>query len=116
MTRGVISVGPSDTVATARVFLQKHPIHHLPVVENGKVVGILTYKHLNFCDETLSVSKVMARDFVVVDPLTSVRKAASLMIAGTTGCLPVMEGTQLAGIITTSDLRRAVASPDDTLR
>lgn len=116
MTRGVISVSPDDTVATARVFLHKHPIHHLPVVEDGRVVGILTYKHITFCDETLTVARVMARDFVVVDPSTSVRKAASLMIGGSTGCLPVMEGTQLAGIITTSDLRRAVASHEETMR
>ena len=114
MSRRVLSVSPEDTIETARRFLHDHPIHHLPVVENGKVIGILTFHQLAFGDPSVRVSTVMTRDFVVVDPMTTVRKAASLMLGGTTGCLPVMDGAKLAGIITTSDLRRAVADPEAT--
>lgn len=114
MSRGVLSVAPNDTVGAARKFLHEHPIHHLPVVENGKVIGILTFRQLTFSEASAKVSTVMVRDFVVVDPTTSIRKAATLMLGGTTGCLPVMEGAKLAGIITTSDLRRAVVDADAT--
>ena len=114
MSRRVLSVSPDDTIETARRFLHEHPIHHLPVVEKGRVIGILTFRHLTFSESTAKVSTVMARDFVVVDPMTTLRKAASLMLSGTTGCLPVMDGSNLAGIITASDLRRAVVDPEAT--
>ncbi|HEU4520555.1 MAG TPA: CBS domain-containing protein [Thermoanaerobaculia bacterium] len=115
MTRGVIRVAPGDTVAEARATFRRHDIHHLPVLDNGKVIGILTYLQLNKRNDRELVRDIMSRDVPVVDPETTLRKAAALMLNGTSGCLPVMEGEQLAGIITTSDLRRAV-SGEATLR
>jgi CBS domain-containing protein len=116
MTRGVITVGPNDTVAAARKRFRERDIHHLLVVDAGVVCGVVTHRELAGRSEAEAIRNVMLREVVAVDPDTTLRKAATLMIAGAGGCLPVMEGTKLAGIITTSDLRRAVKNTEDTLR
>lgn len=116
MTRGAITVDPADTVATAKRRFRERDIHHLLVVEGGMVTGVVTHREISGRNETESLRNVMLRQIVAVDPETSIRKAASLMIGGGAGCLPVMEGSKLAGIITTTDLRRAVKNTDETLR
>ena len=115
MTRNIISLAPNDTVARANHYFRTNNIHHLLVIEAGKVVGIVTFDQLRGHSDTEVVGDFMVKDIVSVDPDTTLRTAASLMIGRATGCLPVIDGGKLTGIITTSDLRRAV-SADDTMR
>lgn len=116
MTRSVISLAPDDTVARARWHFRSHNIHHLLVLEGRKVVGIVTFEQLRGRSDLDLVRDFMVKNVVSVDSETTLRRAASLMIGGRTGCLPVVDQGELRGIITTTDLRRAVSNGDQTLR
>lgn len=113
MTRTIISTEPEETVEAARGKLRNNHIHHLLVVEGGKVVGVLSHRDL-MATPKLKVADVMHREVVSVDAASSLKRAAALMLGGTSGCLPVIEDGQLAGIITTTDLMR-VFNPDETI-
>ena len=113
MTRTIISAQPGETVEAARGKLLSHHIHHLLVVEDGTVVGVLSHRDL-MATPKLKVSDVMHREVVSVDAASSLKRAAALMLGGSSGCLPVTEDGQLTGIITTTDLMR-VFNPDETI-
>ena len=115
MTRNIISLAPGDTVPRAKHYFRTNYIQHLMVIDTRLVVGIVTFEQLRGRHDTEAVRDFMVKDVVSVDSETTLRKAASLMIGRSTGCLPVIDGGKLTGIITTSDLRRAV-SGDDTMR
>lgn len=114
MSRNVVSVRPEDSLVVARDRLRAHQIHHLLVMTNGEVTGVLSMRDLAGKADALSVAEVMSSEVASVDVDSSLRKAASLMIRSTTGCLPVTEGGKVVGIITTTDLMR-VLNADMTL-
>jgi predicted transcriptional regulator len=110
MSPGVVSVGSADTLATARDRLQANRIHHLLVLKTGRLVGILSYRDLIGKDDTLTVGEVMSRDVVTVEPWETLRSAAGKMLGRSHGCLPVIDRGEVTGILTSSDLMRAVAA------
>lgn len=113
MSRNVVSARPTDTVATARNLLRAHQIHHLLVID-AQVVGVVAMRDLAGRPDQTPVEQIMTREVATIDAGASLRKAASLMIRGTTGCLPVTEEGHVVGIITTTDLMR-VLNADMTL-
>lgn len=111
MTRDVVTVPSTATVADALDMLNAHTIRHLPVVEGGKVVGILSDRDLRLAitgrpDET-TVADVLTRDPVTVSPDATVETAARLLVDHNVGCVPVVEDGELVGIVTASDLLRS---------
>jgi CBS domain-containing protein len=110
MTRRIISVQPSDTLATARRALRDNRIHHLLVIDRGRVVGVLSYREMAGREDTDWVAEVMSRDVQSVAPTDTLKNAASMMLGRKHGCLPVMESGKVTGIITTTDLLRAVTA------
>ena len=109
MTATVISLRSTETVGAAREVLREHKIHHLLVIDDGSVVGALSYRDIAGIADGVTLGEVMCRDIVFVDADAPVRSAASLMIGRTTGCLPVMSNGDLKGIITTTDLLRQIS-------
>ena len=114
MTRNVIHVRPKDSLAVARASLRTNQIHHLLVMDDGMVVGVVSMRDIGGKPDSMQVSEFMAREVASIDADATLRRAASLMIRSTTGCLPVMENGRVAGIITTTDLMR-VLNADMTL-
>lgn len=110
MTRKVISVRSSDTVAVAREVLRSNRIHHLLVIDAGPVVGTLSYRDLAGHGDNEVIRDVMSRDFREVESAAPLKAAAALMVGGSSGCLPVLAGGKLAGIITTTDLLRQLSA------
>jgi acetoin utilization protein AcuB len=110
MTPKVIAVQPGDTLAVARKELLDHRIHHLLVMDDNRVVGLLSYRDLIGKGEQESVGAVMSRDVCCVQPWDTLKNAAAMMLGRTHGCLPVMESGRVTGIITTTDLLRAVTA------
>ena len=111
MSRDVITVPPSATVADALGTLDVNAIRHLPVVDGGKVVGILSDRDLRMAitgrpDET-AVSDVMTPDPLTVTSGTVVEVAGRLMVEHSVGCVPVVDDGGLVGILTESDLLRS---------
>lgn len=111
MTRNPCVVRLGDSLSTAHVIMQAEGFKHLPVVERKRVLGVITDRDLRQHSEHLAemvVESVMMPDPVTVTPRTSIEEAASLMLVQRVGCLPVVDDGGLVGIVTTTDLLRAL--------
>jgi acetoin utilization protein AcuB len=125
-----------DTLETVHEIFAAAPFHHLLVIEEGELVGILSDKDLykalspylgsgaeNQRDrDTLQrrVHQVMTRQPVTVSPEVPVLQACELLLAQGISCLPVLENGQIVGIVTWRDLlhhccesKRADINPGD---
>ena len=107
MTPHPVTVTPQETLAAARAKMQAGHFRRVPVMQNGKLVGILTDRdirqHLGH-EERTKVTAAMTEDPVTVTPATTLESAAQLMLKRQFGGLPVAEDGKLVGIITTSDV------------
>ena len=116
MTRHPETVGPSDVLSKAKEMMDVGGFRRLPVVHEGRVVGIVTERdvreHGGYLEST-KVDAVMKAPVVTVDSKTSVEEAARLMLANKIGGIPVVDAGKLVGIVTTSDLLRAFLSVVD---
>ena len=127
MTWNVVTV-PSDTpVMEARKIMEAHKIRRLPIVDKGKLVGIVTKDRiartgpppatslsvweLNYLMAKMTVKEVMLKDVVTVPPEMSVEGAVALAQSKGVGTLPVLEDHNLVGIVTTNDFFYRVLNP-----
>ena len=112
MTRTVRSIGTSAKLDDARALMRETGIHHLVVMKAGHVAGVLSSRdcerarasHLMARDDVWSIEDVMTARVVVVSPETTIHEAASKLRGYSIGCLPVVDGKDLVGIVTISDL------------
>ncbi len=121
MTKNPITIAPENSITEAKALMTKKNIGKLPVVDkNNNLVGILTKKDLakaapsdattldmfeiGYLLSKIKVEKVMTRNVVSVPDSEVVENAAKLMVDNGIGCVPVMSGECLVGIITESDL------------
>ncbi|MGH7265897.1 MAG: CBS domain-containing protein [Candidatus Rokuibacteriota bacterium] len=113
MSTPVHTVTPPTRAAEAAALMRQHRIHHLPVIEGDRVVGVVTDRDLRGADGGARVSTIMSRPVVVVSPRTAIDKAARLLFERRIGCLPVIEEGKLVGILTQTD---AVTALVDVVR
>lgn len=122
MSTPAIVIAPTTTLAEARRLMEQRRIRRLPVVENGKLAGIITRGDLRTvqpADTTLShyewralldratVAECMTRHVITITPDASTLDAARLMLKHKIGGLPVVDDEgRVIGIITESDLFR----------
>jgi len=109
MTRDVFSIDVSATPDDAWDLMNRHRVHHLVVVDRNNIVGVISHRDLGGPNgETVrtsyTIGELMATNIVTAKPTTKVREAANLMRGNTIGCLPVLDGDTLVGIITVTDL------------
>lgn len=109
MTDEIVSIAPEANVAEAREKLRMNAIHHLVVMDRKRVVGVLSDRDLADRGGDVHVADVMTRNVATIRPQATLGQAAGKMEGRTIGCLPVIEHGELAGIVTTSDLLRALA-------
>ena len=113
MSPRFITIGPDASLAEARSLLDQHRIRHLPVVEDGNPVGIITDRDIRSAAPASSlgqvkVGEIMTRNLITVTPGTQVQEAAKLMVTHRIGGLPVQRDGRLVGIITETDLLNAL--------
>lgn len=125
MTRRPVTVRPCTSLMEARRLLRRHQVRHLPVVEAGRLVGLVSSRDLGGPDDELAralsglrsdllsgryrtVGGLMTRVPVVTSPGESVAQAASTMVALRIGALPVLEDLELVGILSLDDCVRAL--------
>lgn len=108
MSARVVTVGPQESIDTARRMLERHGVRQLPVVHDGLLVGIVTDRDLrSAAPEDERVETVMTRDPIAINPGQSVDEAAREMRRAKVNALPVLDGEELVGILTTSDILEA---------
>jgi acetoin utilization protein AcuB len=126
MTRHPVTVGPNDSLRKARLLMAQGGFRHLPVIENRRVVGIVTDRDIyerspSGVVEGLSVERtdlmnhLRVMGIMTLRPLTisahaSVLEAAQLLRSKHLGALLVVEGDELVGIITKGDLLDALVA------
>lgn len=109
MTRHVEAVPPGMSAEAAWNLMQQRKFHHLVVAEGGEVRGVLSDRDLGgrrgaAIRAGAAVANLMTTAVVVAAPETTVKRIANLMRGHTIGCVPIMEGRRLAGIVTVSDV------------
>jgi len=123
MTRDPLTITPETSHPDAMNLMRKHRIRRLPVVSKGKLVGIVSEQDLlsnqpspatslNVYEIVDLLSRLRAQDIMVKPVLTvegdcPMEEAACIMVSKKIGCLPVMEGDKIVGIITETDIFRA---------
>lgn len=121
MTRDVQTITPDTSVTKAHRLMADHQIRRLPVVKNGRLVGIvtvgdireaepsgattLTVQEINYLLYNLAVKKIMTRNPTTISPEDPIARAAGLMLEAKVSGLPVVDDSgKLVGIITESDI------------
>lgn len=130
MHRKLITVDARASLRQAQQILDQHRIRHLFIMDGKRLVGIVTDRDLRkaapssrspltirereaFMDE-LKVPEVMSRKLVTASPTTPVREAAKVMVREKIGCLPVVDGNTLVGIVTATDLLEILVRGEET--
>jgi diguanylate cyclase (GGDEF)-like protein len=115
MTDRVVTIRSTDTVASAVQHLRDHRIEALPVVDDGRLVGIVTLRDLIGHPSYRPISEVMTREVVTVPVSEPVTAAFAAMESRNIGRLPVLSGDRVVGIVTRSDLLRELGKLTDPL-
>jgi acetoin utilization protein AcuB len=120
MTREVITLGPEASAAEAWGVCQELGIRHLPIVEGGRLVGLVSDRDLRDVSpprgsggerDTLGwvrLRDIMSTDLATIAPLDTIEHAAREIYDRKIGCLPVLADGELVGIITSSDMMRTL--------
>lgn len=129
MSAPPIVAAPTMTLAEAQHLMEERGVRRLPVVQDGALVGIITWGDLRAAwpsaATTLSVyewrtlleratiAECMTRSPITVAPTATVLEAAQIMLKHKIGSLPVVAGGAVIGVITESDLFRLLISDLD---
>jgi acetoin utilization protein AcuB len=118
MTTEVIAVAPTTTLHEAIGIMVRRSVRHLPVVENGEVVGVLSDRNIRVVlteDEdfvrrreylaTTTAADRASHPVTTVNPDAPVQQAARIFVESRIGCLPVVDAEgRIQGILTQTDL------------
>ena len=120
MTREVVTVAPETSAGQAWGLCRERNIRHLPVVEGGRLIGIISDRDLRDLspprdtpdqENTLGwvrIRDMMSPEVVTAHPLDTIEHAARVIYENKFNCLPVVADGELVGIITSSDLVRTL--------
>ncbi len=113
MTKDVVTLNPDNTLGEARdIMLNKH-IHHIPILEGKKLVGMVTswdmFKLGKSAEEysTMKVSEVMTRKVATLDPGQHLGAVADVLTRHLFHAVPIVnDDHELLGIVTSTDIIR----------
>ena len=107
----VWSIGPNATVIDAIRFMDEKNVGALPVVDNGKLVGIVSERDYTRkiivkgrSSKDTPVSDIMTKELLTVNPSNSVTECMRIMTEKRVRHLPILEGTNLVGILSIGDV------------
>ena len=116
MTTDIQTIGDEQTMAVAHRMMRAQHIRHLPVLHQGRVVGIVTDRDLHLVETLqdvdpakIAVSEAMTPDPYVVSPSASLDEVVSTMAAKKYGSAVVSDHGHVVGIFTTVDACSAFA-------
>ena len=119
-----VTLKPEETLDLANDVISLGRIRHIPVVEDGRLVGLLSERDMmgaaattifglnervsRRCSRAVLIKDVMKKKVVTVKPDTPIKDAAHLMKEKKIGCVPVVNEGALVGLVTTTDILRYV--------
>ena len=110
MTPDPVTIDPHDTLSKAKTIMDVGGFRRVPVMDDGRLVGILTerdlHEHTGYLEST-RVNAAMRTALVTITPYDTVEDAARLMLKHKIGGLPTVADGRPVGIVTTTDLLRA---------
>ena len=124
MEEKVVTISVGDRLSTVEDIMTLGGVRHMPVVRAGRLVGVVSERDLLRASlssldprrqerraflEAIDISQVMSAPPVVVDSDAPVEEAARIMADNKIGCLPVLRGEELVGMLTETDLLRYFA-------
>ena len=126
MTQNVVTIRAGESLLAATRILKEKGFKHLPVLDaNGALVGVVTDRDLKrasasdattlevhellYLLDQVKIDQVMIRKVESVAKTDSVQAAAKRMVEKKIGCLPVLDGNTVVGIVTKDDLLRLLA-------
>jgi CBS domain-containing membrane protein len=124
MTGSPVTLKPEDTLDLANDIISLGRIRHIPVVDDGRLVGLLSERDLmgaaashvfrlkqrskSALLKSVLIRDVMKKRVVTVAPETSIKDTARLMADKKIGCVPVVSNGAIVGLVTTTDILRYV--------
>ncbi len=125
MAEKIVTISADDSLSTVEDIMTLGRVRHMPVVRGGTLVGVVSQRDLlraslsnltEFGSEqrraflhVVEINRVMSSPPVVIDPDATPEAAALVMAEKKIGCLPVLEGQVLVGMLTETDLLRYFA-------
>lgn len=119
-----VTLGPDDTLDLVNDVISLGRIRHIPVLEDGRLVGLISERDLmgsavpaifglkqkskSALLKTYHIKDFMKKKVITVSPKTQIKEAARLMAEKKIGCVPVVSDGSLVGLVTTTDILRYV--------
>jgi CBS domain-containing protein len=123
-----VTLKPDDTLDLASDIISLGRFRHIPVVENGKLIGIISERDLmgaaavrifglkqkskSALLKCVLIKDIMKKRVITVEPDTPIKDAAHLMADKKIGCVPVLSEGALVGLVTTTGVLRYVEALD----
>jgi CBS domain-containing protein len=125
MQKSVVTISANERLSTVEDIMTLGRVRHMPVVRAGKLVGVVSERDLlraslsNLAGHgddarraflhVVEIARVMSTPPIVVTPEATVGEAAHIMAEKKIGCLPVLQGDELVGMLTETDILHLVA-------
>ena len=116
MTRAPHTIGQEQTLDAAHDVMRQHGVRHLPVLEGGKLVGVLSQRDLHLVETlrdvnpaTTTVDEAMTADVYITGPDAALDEVASQMAEHKYGSAVIVERGKVVGMFTTVDALLALA-------
>ena len=126
MQEKIVTISAGDSLSTVQDIMTLGGVRHMPVVHAGRLVGVVSERDLLRASlsnlnamgndqrraflQAVEIKRVMSTPPVVIDPGATVKDAARVMAERKIGCLPVVDGEKLVGLLTETDVLRYFAS------
>ncbi len=116
MKTDVITLNATHTMADAMLLMKEKRIRHIPIVENGRLLGLVTDRDVKEASPSsiserlepslyeTTLDKIMKTDLLIGHPRDFAEEAALMFYTYEIGCLPIVSNYELVGILTKTDL------------